>query len=103
MKLIINNKIYDIEMYISPFKKLKGFMFSKRIDKIICFPRCRSIHTFFMRRPIGVIYLDKGLNVMKIINSLNKNRISYCKNAYYVIECNTELLKNNSSIKITRN
>ena len=99
---MINNKTYDIEMYISPWKRLIGFMGKKNIDKVICFPRCNSIHTFFMKCPIGVIFLDKHKNVLKVINHLKKNRICTCKSARYVIECNTDLLKDKPIIKIIR-
>ena len=102
MNLKIDSKIYDIEMYISPWKRFKGFMFSKTIDKVICFPKCNSIHTFFMKCSIGVIYLDKDLNIIKIISNLKKNNISFFKKAYYVIECNISLLKGKQSIKIIR-
>lgn len=30
------------------------------------FPRCRSVHTFFMRFPIDVVFLDDGMRVVGI-------------------------------------
>lgn len=35
--------------------RLKGFMFTKNIDKALLFDRCNSIHTFFMKENIDVI------------------------------------------------
>ncbi len=40
----------------STFKsRFLGLMFQKNIKQALCFPRCNSIHTFFMRIPIFVI------------------------------------------------
>ena len=102
MNLRIDNKIYDVEIYKSPWKRLKGFMFQKNIDKVICFPKCNSIHTFFMKCPIGVLFLDKDGKVLHIERNLHKNKIKYIKNAYYVIECKENLFQKNSNIKIIR-
>lgn len=45
MKLLYNNK--DIDLYeCKSFSRLKGFMFTKNIDKALLFDRCNSIHTF---------------------------------------------------------
>lgn len=98
MKLIIDNKMYPVEIYKLPIKRLLGFMFQKKINKIICFPRCRSIHTFFMKCPITVIVLDKDLNILHIEYAMKKNRILIKKKAYYIIECNTALIHKDSTI-----
>ena len=44
------------------FSRLIGLMFKKNIEKKtgLLIRRCSSIHTFFMRFPIDVIYLDKN-------------------------------------------
>ena len=103
MKIVIDNKTYDIEFYNSPLKRLKGFMFQKNINKVICFKNCNSIHTFFMKAPIAVIMLDKNLNIIYFKNKVNKNRIIIKKRAYYTIELNPNLIKDNSKITIKKN
>ena len=53
--------------------RMKGLMFSDEIpDKGDGFliKRCNSIHTFFMNYPLDVIFLDKNLKVVKIIENL---------------------------------
>ena len=66
--------------------RLFGLMFKKNINYILCFERCNSIHTFFMRENINVFFLDKNKNVLKIYKNVSKNRILVCKNAYYTYE-----------------
>lgn len=40
------------------------------------FYKCNSIHTFFMRFPIDVLYLDKNLNVVSYVCKLKPWKIS---------------------------
>jgi len=49
-------------------------------------PRCSSIHMFFMRFPIDVVYLDRDNRVKKIVASLKPWRVSWCPRARSVIE-----------------
>lgn len=39
---------------------------------------CSSIHTFFMKFPIDVVFLDKSLKILKISSSMPSWRISGC-------------------------
>ncbi len=48
--------------------------------------RCYGIHTFFMRFPIDVLFLDKDYRVMKAVRSLPPWRTSIVKQAVYVLE-----------------
>ncbi|UKI27032.1 MAG: DUF192 domain-containing protein [Bacilli bacterium] len=59
MKLIYGNT--DIALYECKdfFSRLKGFMFTRNIDKALLFDKCNSIHTFFMKENIDVIMCDK--------------------------------------------
>ena len=50
------------------------------------FPRCSSIHMFFMLFAIDVVYVDKALKVEKIVHALKPWRLSWCRGAYGVIE-----------------
>ncbi len=49
------------------------------------FPRCSSIHMFFMRFPIDVVYLN-GWKVKRIVHRLKPWRISWCPGADAVLE-----------------
>jgi uncharacterized membrane protein (UPF0127 family) len=48
--------------------------------------RCYGIHTFFMRFPIDVLFLDKELRVIRAVPALPPFRTSVVKHAVYVLE-----------------
>ena len=75
MKLLYNNKDIDLYECKSFFSRLKGFMFTKNIDKALLFDRCNSIHTFFMKENIDVIMCDKDNKVLYDYKDLTKNKI----------------------------
>ena len=71
------------------FKRFKGLMFGKKMDgyDAIVIKPCKSIHTFFMRYSIDVIFLNKELKIIKINRNLRPWRItSVCLFAEQVIE-----------------
>lgn len=47
---------------------------------------CEAVHTFFMKFPIDLIYLDKKKKVRKIRPNVPKWRISACLSARSVLE-----------------
>lgn len=98
MKLIVNNKDYNLVIAKSFFKKLMGLMFKKEIDKKLVFIHCSSIHTFFMRKDIDVIFFDKNKTFLEIHKNVKKNKILICKGAYYTVEVKSNLIdfKNNN-------
>jgi uncharacterized membrane protein (UPF0127 family) len=48
--------------------------------------RCYGIHTFGMRFPIDVLFLDKDLRVMRAVKALPAWRTCAVKRAVYVLE-----------------
>lgn len=75
MKLLYNNKDIDLYECKSFFSRLKGFMFTRNIDKALLFDKCNSIHTFFMKENIDVIMCDKDNNILYFYRDLPKNKI----------------------------
>ena len=75
MKLIYKNKDIDLYECKNFFSRLKGFMFTKNIDKALLFDRCNSIHTFFMKENIDVIMCDKDNSVLFFYKDLSRNKI----------------------------
>lgn len=71
------------------FRRLCGLMFRKTMppEEALIFYRAPSIHTFFMRFDIDIIFLNENKQVMKIYGNLKPNRMIYCSNSYYTIEC----------------
>jgi uncharacterized membrane protein (UPF0127 family) len=47
---------------------------------------CESVHTFFMRFPIDLVYLDRKLKVKKVRHSVGAWRLSACFTAHSVLE-----------------
>jgi hypothetical protein len=47
---------------------------------------CESVHTFFMKFPIDLIYLDKRRRVRKVRDAVPPWRLSACLSAHSVLE-----------------
>ncbi|MCK4859134.1 MAG: DUF192 domain-containing protein [Candidatus Omnitrophica bacterium] len=71
------------------FSKLCGLMFRKEIseENALIFYNASAIHTFFMRFPIDVVFLNKNMRVLRICQGLKPSRMVFCKGAFCVIEC----------------
>lgn len=69
-------------------KRLRGFMFYKDLPhEALLFKPCNSIHTFFMKVAIDVIFLDKDYLVVEKHLDLKKNKVIMpVKEAVMVIE-----------------
>ena len=62
-------------------------MFKKQINTILCFPKCNSIHTFFMFKSIDVVMTDKDYNILYIYKNFRPFKIIWPKrNVYYTFE-----------------
>ena len=73
---IIANKV---RVASGVFDRMLGLMFSKNLgdwDGLLISP-CRSIHTFFMRYDLDVIFLNKENKVIKIIRNMKPWRLSW--------------------------
>jgi uncharacterized membrane protein (UPF0127 family) len=54
---------------------------------------CESVHTFFMKFPIDLIYLDRNKKVKKVRNSVPPWRVSACLSAHSIIELASGTIK----------
>jgi len=88
MYLICNNEKIEIENCTTFLKRLIGFMFHLKPIKVgKRFPKCNSIHTFFMFQNIDVIMTDKNNKILKMYPNLKSERIILPKkNVYYTYE-----------------
>jgi uncharacterized membrane protein (UPF0127 family) len=71
------------------FSRFMGLMGRSSIgaDEALVFPRCNSIHTFFMRFPIDVVMVDAQGKVVDVIAHLGPWRMLLPRwNAKHVIE-----------------
>lgn len=51
-------------------------------------PRCRSVHTFTMRFPLDLIWLDKAGEVVRVDPAVPPRRLKFCFKARSVVEAN---------------
>lgn len=47
---------------------------------------CESVHTFFMRFPIDLVYLDRENRIRKVRNAVGAWRLSACFSAHSILE-----------------
>lgn len=56
-------------------------------NQAIVFPKCNSIHTFFMRMPIDVVFVSATGEVVRVLNSLSPWKLLLpIKGAVHTIE-----------------
>lgn len=82
MKAVLdkNNEVISQHVVLADtfLKRLKGLMFSKHIaqyESLLIQP-CKSIHTFFMRFPIDVLFLSNTNQIIGLYSDLRPFRIS---------------------------
>lgn len=80
------------------FGRLKGLMFSAELpdcDGFLIRP-CNSIHTFFMRYPLDIVFLDQNFNVVKVLYDLSPWRMTWIYfRSYQVLEMKAGTLRAN--------
>ena len=54
---------------------------------------CESVHTFFMKFPIDLVYLDKQKKVRKVRHRVPAWRLSVCLSAHSILELPAGTLK----------
>ena len=78
------------------FKRIKGLLGRKDFmqgEALIIRP-CNSIHTFFMRFPIDVLFVNKHNQIIKANSTLKPWRLTYIYlNAAFVIELPAGILE----------
>jgi uncharacterized membrane protein (UPF0127 family) len=69
-------------------ERLLGLAFRSRPPegRGLLFPRCRSVHTFGMRFPIDVVFIDGHGRVLRIAAGVRPGRVVCCRQAVGVVE-----------------
>jgi uncharacterized membrane protein (UPF0127 family) len=88
--LIYNSKIIVENALLADtfVKRFMGYMFRREphYEAIIMLP-CNSVHTFFMKFAIDVLFLNKDMEIIKKVDGLESGRIIMpIKEAKIVIE-----------------
>lgn len=71
------------------WRRFKGLMLSKPLapDQALLIPHCTSVHTFFMRYALDLIYLDERGSVVKLVRGVSPWRMSWgCTSARHIVE-----------------
>jgi hypothetical protein len=55
---------------------------------------CESVHTFFMRFPIDLVYLDRNTTVKKVRHAVGAWRLSACLSAHSILELPAGTIRN---------
>jgi len=91
---LIANQIVPADRFS---RRFKGLMFDTRLsaDTVWVFPNCQCVHTFFMRYPITVLFLDADKRVIKKETAIFPWKISpWVSGAKFIIEGRTEIAEN---------
>lgn len=75
MKLKYHNKEIEIKECKCFFQRFRGFMFCRDIRYGLLFRHCNSIHTFFMKEHIDVIFCNEENVVLYYYKDLGPNHV----------------------------
>ncbi|MDR3306214.1 MAG: DUF192 domain-containing protein [Endomicrobium sp.] len=96
----LNIRVINAESFCQRFV---GFMFKKDAEYALLFKNCKSIHTFFMRFDLDIIYLDKYNKVVKVIKQLKPFKIALpLKNAVSILEIPSNIIENIDSVIVRK-
>ena len=103
MKKLINERtgeviLEDLQTADTFYSRFRGLMGRPSIPENmgLMIKPCNSVHCFFMKFPIDVIFLDKEDRVVHISENMRPRSISpIVKQAKYVIEANSITLSSN--------
>jgi uncharacterized membrane protein (UPF0127 family) len=70
---------------MSPWQRLRGLAFAPPRGPLHI-PRCRSVHTFGMRYPLDLLWLDAAGEVVRIDRGVRPRRVRICRRARSVVE-----------------
>jgi uncharacterized protein len=70
-------------------ERRRGWLGRDRIEPqdALLLERCRSVHTFGMRVPIAIVFLDGSWRVIRVVRA-RAGRLLFCRRARRVLECN---------------
>jgi hypothetical protein len=73
---------------LTTWQRFRGLMLRRELPegRGLLLPHCSSIHMFFMRFPIDVVYLGAQGEVLKIVRRLKPWRLSFCPGAQSTLE-----------------
>ena len=78
----------ELEVAIDTVERLKGLLVRDSLEQGRGFllPACSSVHTFFMRFPIDLVFIDSEMTVVKVRRNVPPFRLSSCRGAESTLE-----------------
>jgi len=78
----------DIDVADTSAKRRTGLLKHERLEKGtgLWIDPCESVHTFFMKFPIDLVYIDRHAKVRKVRNAVPPWRLSACLTAHSILE-----------------
>ena len=94
LKVQVRNQTRDtvlgtsVDMADTSEKRRTGLLKHKRLaaGEGLWIVPCESVHTFFMKFPIDLVYLDKSRKVRKVRKAVPAWRMSACLTAHSILE-----------------
>jgi uncharacterized membrane protein (UPF0127 family) len=94
LKILVRNHTRDTiladgaDMADTSAKRRTGLLKHERLNpgEGLWIVPCESVHTFFMKFPIDLVYLDKQRKVRKIRHRVPAWRLSLCLSAHSILE-----------------
>jgi uncharacterized membrane protein (UPF0127 family) len=70
--------VQEAQLAVTLDQRMRGLLGRNSLgpNEALILKPCSSIHTFFMRFPIDVLFLDRDMQVIKVIHDLAPNRLS---------------------------
>lgn len=75
-----------LRLAVTPLARLRGLLGRPASTPPLLLAPARSVHTFGMRRPIDVVFLDADLRVVKVVAHLRPWRTAGARGAIAVLE-----------------
>lgn len=75
MFIVLNNQKIPVKIAYSWNQKIKGFMFKDQITYGLLIPNCISVHTYFMKSNIDLIFLNDNCVIEYIYQNIPPNKI----------------------------
>src|SRR3954454_9289430 len=78
----------DVRLASTPQARLLGLALLDEVPagSALLIPRCRSIHTFGMRFPLDVVFLDAHHRLVRLVEDVPPRRLLWCTSARGAIE-----------------
>lgn len=75
MKIRYQNKEINVIECKSFYTRFKGFMGKTNINHALLFNHCNSVHTFFMKENIDIIFCNKENIIVSYFKNISPNKV----------------------------